>query len=122
MTYIYYAITSRVKCVVCAELLVSVVLLLLELSVGVEWGWGVFCPLVLLYVSTLMYNVLPPASLFEAVQVEPEEYWNLHIHTVHLHIHTVHLQTIKVYVFTNCSNMFRCSHTINRERTIVPSK
>ena len=51
VTYIYYAITSRVKCVACAKLLVAIVLLLLELSVGVGWGWGIFCPLVLLYVS-----------------------------------------------------------------------
>ena len=42
VTYIYCAIMSRVKCVVCAKLLVSIVLLLLELSVGVGWGWGVF--------------------------------------------------------------------------------
>ena len=33
--YIYCAIVSRVKCVACAKLLVSVVLVLLELSVGV---------------------------------------------------------------------------------------
>jgi len=32
VTYIYCAIISRVKCVACAKLLVSVVLLLLELS------------------------------------------------------------------------------------------
>ena len=51
VTYIYFAIVSRVKCVVCAELLVSVVLLLLELSVGMGWGWVLFRPLVLLYVS-----------------------------------------------------------------------
>jgi len=51
VTYIYCAIVSRVKCVACAKLLVSVVLLLLELSVGVVWEWGVFHPLVLLYVS-----------------------------------------------------------------------
>ena len=41
-TYIYCAIVNRVKCVECAKLLVSVVLLILELSVGVMWGWGVF--------------------------------------------------------------------------------
>ena len=35
----------------CVKLLVSVVLLLLELSVGVGWGFF-FCPLVLLYVLT----------------------------------------------------------------------
>jgi len=40
VTYIYFAIISRVKCVTCAKLLVSVVLLLLELFVGM--GWGVF--------------------------------------------------------------------------------
>jgi len=49
-TYIYCAIVSRVKCVAWAKLLVSVVLLLLELSVGMGWGGG-FRPLVLLYVS-----------------------------------------------------------------------
>jgi len=45
MTYIYCAIVSRVKCVPCvpcAKLLVSVVLLLLELSVGVGWEEGGF--------------------------------------------------------------------------------
>ena len=50
VTYIYCAIISRVKCVACAKLLMSVVLRLLELSVGVGRGWGVFRPLVLLYV------------------------------------------------------------------------
>jgi len=54
VTYIYYAIISRVKCVACAKLLVSIVLLCFELSVGV--GWGVFCPLVLLYVSASVYG------------------------------------------------------------------
>jgi len=34
---IYCAIVSRVKCVACAKLLTSVVLLLLELSVGLGW-------------------------------------------------------------------------------------
>jgi len=38
VTYIYYAILSWVKCVACAKLLMSIVLLLLELSVGVGWG------------------------------------------------------------------------------------
>jgi len=50
VTYIYYAIVSRVKRVTCAKLLMSVVLLLLELSVGVGWGFF-FRPFVLLYVS-----------------------------------------------------------------------
>jgi len=40
VTYIYYAIISRVMCVSCAKLLVSVVLLLLEHSVGVGGGNG----------------------------------------------------------------------------------
>ena len=35
VTYIYCVIVSRVKCVACAKLLVSVGLLLLELFVGV---------------------------------------------------------------------------------------
>jgi len=35
VTYIYYTIISRVKCVACAKLLMSFVLLLLLLSVGV---------------------------------------------------------------------------------------
>ena len=39
VTYIYCAIVSRVKCVACAKLLVPVVLLLLELSVGVGGGF-----------------------------------------------------------------------------------
>ena len=52
VTYIYCAVISRVKCVACAKLLMSVVLLLLWLFVGVGWGWGLFYrPLVLLYVS-----------------------------------------------------------------------
>jgi len=52
VTYIYCAIISRVKCVACAKLLMSVVLLFLELSDGVGWEWGVFFrPFVLLYVS-----------------------------------------------------------------------
>jgi len=42
VTYIYCAIVSRVKCVACAKLLMFVVVLLLELSVGVVWGWGGF--------------------------------------------------------------------------------
>jgi len=51
MTYIYCAIVSRIKCVACAKLLKSVVLLLLELSLGMGRGGGFFRPLVLLYVS-----------------------------------------------------------------------
>ena len=40
VTDIYYAIISSVKCVACAKLLVSVVLLLFELSwSGVGWGF-----------------------------------------------------------------------------------
>jgi len=54
VTYIYYAIISRVKCVACAKLLISAVLLLC--SSLLEWGGGgggfFFRPLVLLYVST----------------------------------------------------------------------
>jgi len=42
VTYIYCAIISRVKCVACAKLLMSVVLLFLELSDGVGWEWGFF--------------------------------------------------------------------------------
>jgi len=40
VTYFYCAIINRVKCVACAKLLVSFVLLLLELSVGVGVGGG----------------------------------------------------------------------------------
>ena len=40
----------------------------------------------------LVYNVLLSVSVCEAVQVEPEEYWNFHMHTVHL-------DTIKVSKF-----------------------
>jgi len=55
MTYIYYTIISRVKCVPCAKLLVSVALLLLELSVGVGWGWVLF--FVHLYFCMLLLSV-----------------------------------------------------------------
>ena len=53
VTYIYCAIISRFKCVACAKLLVSVVLLFCSspLEWGVGEGGGFFRPLVLLYVS-----------------------------------------------------------------------
>jgi len=43
VTYSYCATVSRVKCVACGKLLVSVVLLILELSVGVGRVGVEFC-------------------------------------------------------------------------------
>jgi len=63
VTYIYCAIISRVKCVACVKLLVSVVLLL-ELSVGV--GWGVFpSTCTFLCFNFLFYGAV--ASRFSAI-------------------------------------------------------
>ena len=71
MTHIYYAIKSRVKYVACAKLLMSVVLPLLELSVGV--GWGVFT--IHLYFCMFLlsvYGAVAPHS-FEGSHPPPQE-------------------------------------------------
>ena len=66
MTYIYCAIVIRVKCLACAKLLVSVVLLLLELSVGVGWEWGGVS--VHLYFCTFLLSVCGTVALrFSAI-------------------------------------------------------
>ena len=60
MTYIYCAIVSTFKCVACAKLLVSVGLLLLELSVGVG-GVGGFS--VHLYFCMFLLSVYGAVAL-----------------------------------------------------------
>ena len=61
VTYIYCAIISRVKCVACVKLLV---LLILELSFGLERGWVFFVHLYFCMFQLSVYGVVAPRFKF----------------------------------------------------------